>query len=124
MEHIKTPEEIKLDNTKTLMRRAFGNNALENDEVYEKALALWGRELQLDMVVEECGELIAALGRYNRGRTDCNPVAEEIADVLITVEQARLIIGRDLVDEIKKQKLKRLKERVEHCALHGNGDSR
>jgi len=83
-----------------------------SENLYNRAAELWGKEAQLGMVMEECAELISAISRYFRARTGCAPVAEEVADVLIMAEQARLIIGPTLVDEFKKQKLERLEQRI------------
>lgn len=100
--------EQELDVHRT--REALEMNA---EELYEKAVKAWGKEAQLGVAMEECAELISAIIRYKRGRTGCAPVAEEIADVLIMAEQSRLIIGPNLVDEFKKQKLERLGQRLE-----------
>lgn len=88
---------------------------VERDELYERALAAWGSDAQLRMLQEECGELIAAVNQYTRERIADATIAAEIADVLIMCEQARRIIGSDLVDSIMQMKLERLQVRVE-CA--------
>ena len=38
----------------------------EHREVYETALTKWGVENQLWMVIEECGELLNAIGKMRR----------------------------------------------------------
>jgi len=82
-------------------------------ELYEQAIEKWGTRPQLRMAQEECAELISAINRLLRDRTDIYPVAEEVADVLIMAEQTRIIVGSGLVDRIKKEKLDRLKHRIE-----------
>lgn len=53
--------------------------------VYEEAVKLWGVEFQLDMLVEECVELMLELVRDKRGRN--HNIEEEAADVLIMIKQ-------------------------------------
>jgi NTP pyrophosphatase (non-canonical NTP hydrolase) len=79
-------------------------------QIYEKALVAWGRTSQMDMLVEECAELIQAAQKFNhRHGTYCD-VTEELADVEIMCEQMRLIFDPVGIDEIKRQKLERLEK--------------
>ena len=82
-----------------------------NKKLYEQAIQFWGKNFQIVVAVEECGELIHALTKYLRngpiGRFD---VAEEIADVEIMLEQLKVIFGERDVEYWKKEKLSRLKE--------------
>ena len=80
--------------------------------IYQEAIERWGAESQLRMVQEECGELVAAINRFGRKRCGPEAVAEEIADVMITCEQAAIIVGEDLVAARKAEKLERLKARL------------
>lgn len=66
----------------------------------------------LGIVQEECGELVAAISQYHRGRVPMSKVAEEIADVQISVGKAGMLIGEDLVDAAFRFKLNRLIDRV------------
>ena len=77
-----------------------------------RAVAKWGQASQLEMVQEECAELIAALNRVKRGRVDRAAVAEEAADVYITLEAVRCWLGDAAVDEAIERKLARLAERL------------
>jgi NTP pyrophosphatase (non-canonical NTP hydrolase) len=86
---------------------------LDREELYRRALDEWGPEAQVRMLQEECGELIASVNRYSRGRCGAEEVAEEIADVLIMCEQAQLVVGKHLVEEHLQRKLGRLVERLE-----------
>jgi NTP pyrophosphatase (non-canonical NTP hydrolase) len=72
-------------------------------QIYEKALTAWGRTFQMDMLVEECAELIHAIQKYKRCPTVDN-VIEELADVEIMCEQMRLIFNPAEIDRIKEQK--------------------
>jgi NTP pyrophosphatase (non-canonical NTP hydrolase) len=81
------------------------------NDAAEKAVRLWGREAQLRQLQEECCELGAAVNQFFRGRLTEEELAAEIADVLITVGQARRILGRT-VDLIVLEKLERLELRI------------
>lgn len=90
-------------------------NQAERDVVYQKAIAKWGTSMQLKMVAEECAELIKAVLKLDRtvNGSDFQSVREEMADVHIMLEQLEFIVGRpDIIKEIKKKKLERLKELV------------
>ena len=80
--------------------------------IYQEAISRWGAESQLRMAQEECGELVAAINRFDRGRCGPEAVAEEIADVMITAAQAALIVGEGLVAKKKAEKLERLRGRL------------
>lgn len=83
------------------------------DCLYRRALVLWGEKDQWGMVQEECAELIASTSQFLRRRASKWALAEEVADVEIMIEQARLILGTNLVDAHKEAKLKRLRQRIE-----------
>ncbi len=85
---------------------------LDEDGVFRKAAALWG-DLQLEMVIEECAELITALQHLKRGRASIAEVAEECADVTIMMEQLRLELGPARVDQIRDRKMLRLRDRID-----------
>lgn len=75
------------------------------------AINHFGVEANIDKALEEMGELTTELSRRRLERFDRNKVAEEIADVLITVEKLRIIYGGAKVDRIVEKKL---------AALEGN----
>lgn len=82
-----------------------------DEQLLKDALNKWGHDSQVSVAIEECAELITALAQTYRA--DKNPdVITEIADVLITVWQLRLIFGADKVDEEIKMKQDRLRPRV------------
>jgi NTP pyrophosphatase (non-canonical NTP hydrolase) len=80
-------------------------------EIYTQALVKWGRTFQMDMLVEECAELIKAVQKLNHRHGDVLDVVEELADVEIMCEQMRLIFNPVKIDEMKTEKLARL-ERI------------
>ena len=82
--------------------------------LYRKAQDLWGLDKQLNMVFEECGELITALSRLIRGRGGTILLAGEIADVEIMLDQLKYIYNiHEVVEGITMDKLERLKERLD-----------
>jgi NTP pyrophosphatase (non-canonical NTP hydrolase) len=89
---------------------------MTRDEILASAINAWGTRSQVNMAIEECGELIVALCHRLRGRCDDNYVAEEIADVQIMLDQLSLIVGKDLVRNFEEQKLERLALRVRASA--------
>lgn len=78
--------------------------------ILHDSLKVWGEDSQIRMAIEECAELIVALSHLYRSSKNTN-VISEIADVLITVNQLRLIFDEKLVDEeiIKKQERLKIK---------------
>lgn len=83
------------------------------DEVCERAVEKFGRESQLSMLQEECGELIAAINHYRRGRISDHVLRFELVDVAVTLRQAFLIIGDDEeFQKLLRHKLERLDQQV------------
>jgi len=94
---------------------------LENlHALYKEAVDLWGSEAQLDMVVEECAELIHAIQKAKRSKgTDIVPAQEHIiceaVDALICIGQLPHILGVP-IDIFTKQHEKvycKLKEKIQ-----------
>lgn len=77
------------------------------------AINHFGVEANIDKALEEMGELTTELSRRRLPRYDKEKVAEEIADVLITVEKLRIIFGGSLVDEKVAEKLARLENEMD-----------
>jgi len=82
-------------------------------ELYRKAISKWGEDAQVNMVYEEIGELLTALARFKRGRSNTFDVMTELADVSIMVEQMATLMDYDDFEKEKDRKLNRLKERLE-----------
>jgi len=76
------------------------------------ALTFYGHQIQIDMMTEECGELITVLNHWRRARATKEDVAAEIADVEIVLTQMKMIFGVELVKKKRLEKLERLKERI------------
>ena len=79
-------------------------------ELYKKVVEHFGIISQTDMAIEECAELIVAIRHGFRNKATKNNIASEIADVEIMCGQLRYIIGNDIVDQYKQEKIIRLKK--------------
>lgn len=93
-------------------------SAAEVEAILRDALDTWGADSQINQCCEECGELIAALNHWRRGRGTCAQSAEEVADNQLMNDQMRLLFGPQLVDTFYYEKLLRLKKRL---AAHKEG---
>jgi len=89
---------------------------MEKEELYNEAWRLWGGDMQLDILIEEMAELTQAIIKARRhGVLWSHAVLEEIADVLICLEQVETQLKAmpvDIVGELKARKLARLEERL------------
>lgn len=86
---------------------------LTNDETFTEPLEHYGKFTQIVKCMEECGELIRALGKHLCNEGSYENVVEELADVDIMLSQMRYIFGHAEVDRVRTQKLARLKMRME-----------
>ena len=85
----------------------------ERKAIYVDALAKWGREAQSRQAIEEMSELTKEICKACRGSKNRQAMAEEIADVLIMMEQLRLMYNLDKeVDCYMDAKVRRLQRRV------------
>ena len=82
-------------------------------ELYKEAINTWGEDAQVNMLNEECGELLAAVAQFKRGRTSRHDVMTELADASIMIEQIATMMNYDDYEKEKDKKLSRLKERLE-----------
>ena len=99
-------------------------NKKEVNDLYDEAVRLWGEKTQIDMMVEECSELIKALCKFNRNKSTyprdvfqvLENVREEIVDVDIVLGQMKRIFDLEetCINEIREKKLTRLKNKVEN----------
>ena len=84
---------------------------MTDNEILQTAISVYGELAQEQMAVEECSELIQAICHKHRGRQ--HNIAEEIADVEIMLEQLKIINNcSETVEEIRKQKIDRLFDRI------------
>ena len=82
----------------------------ERLELYKEAIEKWGEDAQINMLNEECGELITAIAQFKRGRTSHHDVMTELADVFIMVEQIASMMNYDDFEKELDRKLMRLKD--------------
>lgn len=87
-------------------------NENERLELYKSAINNWGIRPQVMMVMEETGEMLNAIGKYDRGRANESDVITELADVWIMMEQMATFFGWEEFKKEKERKLERLKERL------------
>jgi len=85
----------------------------DRTETLRGAIKIWGEDIQVDIAIEELSELTTELARRQRGRERPAATAEEIADAQLCLDQLKLMYGRDEVAEREREKLERLKRRVE-----------
>jgi NTP pyrophosphatase (non-canonical NTP hydrolase) len=89
-------------------------DAMEKRMLMKKALDTLGEEFQIMLLVEECGELLQAIGKvYRKKQGSIENIQEEIADVQLMLDQIKLLYDEDEIDRIMDQKLTRLKTRLE-----------
>lgn len=84
------------------------------DAVFRQALEIYGPQHQTMMALEEMAELAKELCKASRGLGSVEHIAEEIADVQITLEQMIILYQcQGLVERIRAEKVNRLQERLE-----------
>ena len=89
-------------------------NKTRENEILLSALTKWGAGMQTVMVFEEMAELQKELCKHARGTDNRAGIAEEIADVLIMLDQMMVLHDcASLVTGYKQYKLYRLKERLQ-----------
>lgn len=92
-----------------------------NHDIIKKSIRHYGKGLIATIAMEECAELIQAISKYKRGKPDKDNIAEEIADVLISIENMKYVAG---ISDKKIQKWidykqKRSLKRVENSTVGG-----
>lgn len=82
-------------------------------EICRNAIKKWGKEKQLNMIIEECAELqkaICKIRRYKNNKELRLKAVEELADVSIVLTQGIMILSNgNEFDRIKVEKLNRLR---------------
>ncbi|MBR2033798.1 MAG: hypothetical protein IKA03_03900 [Alphaproteobacteria bacterium] len=85
----------------------------QENKIYNDAIAFFGETSQKIMVVEEMSELIKELCKDLRDRGNIENIADEIADVEITIAQIKSIYGIEkAVEEHRDFKLRRFASRM------------
>ena len=94
----------------------------QEEKVLHKAIEVYGRIPQIDMMIEEMSELTKALCKYKRAYFDVAETAmptdivdnvyEEIADVKIMIRQMEMIFGESNVEAEMREKIERLERNL------------
>lgn len=84
-----------------------------NSYVVKRAIEHYGKDVQSTVCMEECAELIQAISKEKRGKSDKSHLAEEMADVIICIEMLKEIysISDDMISEWIQIKESRIIER-------------
>ena len=87
----------------------------------ERAVETYGKDMQLNVAIEELSELIKELCKNKRGRDNRDNIIEEIADCYIMLQQLEVIFdiyAEELNDAIV-YKLNRLESRLSERSENG-----
>lgn len=80
----------------------------------QRAIAKYGKDAQMKMVLEEMSELQKEICKMWRGKDNREAIAEEVADVEIMLDQLKLMLDIPYqVEQHRQNKLQRLQERLE-----------
>lgn len=82
------------------------------ENICEKAIRMFGIEIQTGMLSEECGELLSAINKFKRCRLESAEVTEELADVIIMCVQMAHYFGYYEVQDRIRYKISRIVERM------------
>ena len=87
---------------------------MDTVNLFNELLSRFGIEKQTLMLAEEQGELIKAINKKLRGKGDRLSIVEELADVVIMLQQIAQFfdIDKEEVNLIINKKLKRTEERL------------
>jgi NTP pyrophosphatase (non-canonical NTP hydrolase) len=91
------------------------------DKTLKKAIETYGKDMQLNVAVEELSELIKEICKYKRGNDNRKNIIEEMADCYIMLEQLAMIfdIPNHAINEVVDRKITRLEKRLEEGSENG-----
>lgn len=91
---------------------------IDQDKIIKKLASrdIWE---QLNQTQEECGELIVSINHMRRKKASdtYDNVCKEAADVLIMLDQLKIILDGALIEKYIGEKLTRAQERLENGRL-------
>lgn len=90
----------------------------DNIEIFKDAIETYGAEVQIDMVFEECSELIDALCKWKRGRSSIQDIVTEMADVSIMIDQLKVMFEVD--DAFENERVKKIEKLTKRLKEHKN----
>ena len=78
---------------------------------YVDIINRYGYKMQYTVAMEECAELIQAISKRLRERDNDGELIEEMADVIVMIEQMMIInkVGIGDIDEVIERKLGRMR---------------
>ena len=62
-----------------------------DSDIIKRSIEHYGKDVQSTVCMEECAELIQAISKQKRGKSDKDHLAEEMADVIICIEMLKQI---------------------------------
>ena len=77
-----------------------------NKNDLKEIIAHFGKEKQIDKLLEELGELITAVIKFKLGDKDIDDVLDEIADVHVMIDQFLMINHINHINLIERKKFK------------------
>lgn len=80
---------------------------IDDKELFDLALEKFGVEHEIDITIGEIGEFLTCIGRKAQNRLQIDEIIDEIADVLICMNQMARIYGWEKVKERIKVKMKK-----------------
>ena len=91
------------------------------DNIYKRIVDTWGVESQLNMVIEEMGELLQSISKFRRSYNKDDEtkakaydhLCEEVADVENMMNQMRYMLDADKIDAYKEAKLERISKKLD-----------
>ena len=87
---------------------------LHEMSLLQRAIAKYGKDAQMKMVLEEMSELQKEICKLWRGKDNRDAIAEEVADVEIMLDQLKLMLDIPYqVEQHRQNKLQRLQESLE-----------
>ena len=91
-------------------------------EIMQDVIKFYGADLQQIIAIEEMSELQKEICKNKRGRDNIDHIAEEIADVLICIDQLQIMFDiKERVEEWKDKKARRvLKQMLEDISQQEN----
>lgn len=84
------------------------------DDVLQQAIATYGKDMQLNVAIEEFSELTKEICKHKRGADNTLRIIEEIADCYIMLKQLEMMFDINVVDLAKEidRKIERLNRRL------------
>lgn len=106
--------DISSRNRPLLWERKEETVIATDDDVLNAVIDTNGDDFQLGIAMEECAELIQAISKYRRYGDNQQSVAEEIADVLIVIDQVKRIckLSNNSIEQIRTYKIDKLRKNL------------